>query len=216
MDYQALAISECLVKNLLSTWLSFITWNQLFAVVGIISSVLLTVPRELLLAKEMSQFSSCVHCLPHALVAKASHLPFTSSSCVCCYLSARTGSHPSDVEKWILLYFGRLLGQQPRSKPQTNVIWGWIYYLYFPRGFCAMPLLFNLISVCVAWTNFTVLFLKSQGLTAHLQDGRNLPSFQKCYSIASNGKWLPELDCKWGAVSAVPRRRVGSRDHRLL
>lgn len=130
MDYQTLAISECLAKNLLSTWLSFITWNQLFAVVGIIISVLLTVPRELLLAREMSQFSSCVHSLPHALMAKASHLPFTSSSCVCCYLSARTGSHPSDVEKWILLYFGRLLGQQPRSKPQTNVIWGWIYYTF--------------------------------------------------------------------------------------
>lgn len=95
MDYQTLAISDCLVKNLISTWLSFITWNQLFAGLGIISSVLLTVPRELLLAKEMSQFSSCVHCLPHALNGQS--IPPTHSL-VAAFLQG-VGSHPSDAEK---------------------------------------------------------------------------------------------------------------------
>lgn len=47
-------------------WLFFITWNQLFADLCIIRSVLLTVTRDLLLEKEMflvlSLLSQCAVC----------------------------------------------------------------------------------------------------------------------------------------------------------
>lgn len=67
MDYQAPGVGKCLVKNLINTQRFFITWNQLFADLCTVSSLLLTVTRELLLAKERSR------CLTPALAAH--HVP---------------------------------------------------------------------------------------------------------------------------------------------
>lgn len=68
MDYQAPGVGKCLVKNPINTRRFFITWNQLFADLCIVSSMLLTVTRELLLAKERSR------CLTPALAAR--HVPW--------------------------------------------------------------------------------------------------------------------------------------------
>lgn len=61
-----------------------------------------------------------------------------------------------------------------------------------------------------------MVFLKSQDQTGQLQDGWDLPSFEKCFFTASDGVWPPVLDHRQGAASAAPRRRVGNRDHKPL
>lgn len=117
VDYQTLAITECLVKNLISTWLFFITWNQLFAALGMISSVLLTMPRQLLLAKEMSPFSPCS--LP-ATHPDGQGIPpsFTVSSSVCCCVSARSRESSQWCWKVNFAVLWKTLG--PAAKVKTS------------------------------------------------------------------------------------------------